>query len=222
MPKKRIQIALCGNGCTGKTTTFNAIMEYNNSDKIFTDNYIETEAVNRGIITAFTSDGEEVEIIVVDTAGQEKYGKFWEYYLIGSDVIFIFYDSLNKKSLEDVQKWYDRVADLITAGKIPNTVKIGIVGNKLDMYDSTEAREWLHYRLTKLNNSKKLIIQTFLISAKYIDFVAPDGVKYSITDLLHWTVNICRSFSFKGLLGYKASVVRFRVEAVERTFLRHD
>lgn len=215
--KRRMQIAFCGNGCTGKTTTFDAIMDYNHSDKLFTDNYIETQAVNRGIITAFTNDNTEVEIVVVDTAGQEKYNKFWQYYLVGSDVIFIFYDSLNKKSLDDVQKWYDRISDLIGEGRISSSVKIGIVGNKLDLYDVSEARDWINYRVSRLKNTRKLTVQPFLMSAKYIEFTAPDGKKHNILDLMHWAVNATRPYAISDLWGHKTYVNRFRVDAVERT-----
>ena len=74
-----------------------------------------------------------VKFIIWDLAGQDQFQRLWPDYLTDTRAGIIVFDVTNRKSFENVKKWYD----IITKVADPN-VHLILVGNKSDLQESRE------------------------------------------------------------------------------------
>ena len=74
-----------------------------------------------------------VKFIIWDLAGQDQFQRLWPDYLTDTRAGIIVFDVTNRKSFENVKKWYD----IITKVADPN-VHLILVGNKSDLQESKE------------------------------------------------------------------------------------
>ena len=87
----------------------------------FSGNYLPTLGVD--ITTKkITFDDHSVKLILVDTAGQEFFGKLRPNYYRGASGVIILFDKGDYKSLTDVPNWLREFRENIEA-KIPVTIK---------------------------------------------------------------------------------------------------
>jgi len=83
--------------------------------------------------------GQEYEVLVVDTAGQDEYSIFPTQYSVDIDGYVMVYSIDNEKSFDVVQVIYEKLVDLIGNPSVP----LVLVGNKNDLHMErrvTEAR----------------------------------------------------------------------------------
>ena len=126
---------LIGNTAVGKTLFFKRIQT-----GIFNEKNISTIGVDRCFLYFKDIDvkikgkdsKEEFNIILYDTAGQERYRALSKNYFSKTDVIILIYDITNKKTFEDIEKWLDSVDDLLSNRKTGNYI-IFLLGNKSDL-----------------------------------------------------------------------------------------
>ena len=72
-----------------------------------------------------------------DTAGQEKFHSMGRHFYKNSNIVVIVYDMTNKQTFEDIKNyWYNDVKENGEIYKV-----IGIVGNKMDLYDNEGIKE---------------------------------------------------------------------------------
>eukprot|EP01130_Rhizamoeba_saxonica_P004771 TRINITY_DN193_c0_g1_i1.p1 TRINITY_DN193_c0_g1~~TRINITY_DN193_c0_g1_i1.p1 ORF type:complete len:206 (+),score=46.90 TRINITY_DN193_c0_g1_i1:162-779(+) len=76
----------------------------------------------------YTSAG-TVELLVWDTAGQEKFSQLKDGYYIGADAVIIMFDVTSRMTYKNVATWYRDIERV--CGSIPAV----LVGNKVDIRD---------------------------------------------------------------------------------------
>lgn len=129
--KTNVKIVLIGDGATGKTSYFDRMVSGNLNNYKFCKNYNATYACNVCQIE-FKIYDHKIKIHLFDTAGQEKFGKLRDSYLMGADGIILMYDVTQKETNEHiVTKWIPEIKNiLLSSGK--TNVPVMIVGNKND------------------------------------------------------------------------------------------
>ena len=74
--------------------------------------------------------GQDYEVLVVDTAGQDEYSIFPTQYTVDIDGYVLVYSIDSEKSFEVVQALYDKLVDLLGNPSFP----LVLVGNKSDLH----------------------------------------------------------------------------------------
>lgn len=74
--------------------------------------------------------GQDYEVLVVDTAGQDEYSIFPTQYTVDIDGYVLVYSIDSEKSFEVVQVIYDKLVDLLGNPSFP----LVLVGNKSDLH----------------------------------------------------------------------------------------
>ena len=130
----KYKIALLGDTMVGKTSIFK---------KLFTSKFNEKTICTLGVdvrsivfedveINANGNKNKCFEILIFDTAGQERFASMPFSYIRGSDGIFIIYDITNKKSFDHIEKWSKSISDIISNHNNENYL-VMLLGNKLDL-----------------------------------------------------------------------------------------
>ena len=131
---------LVGDSSSGKQSFFKKITtdEFNkkNISTIGSDRrtlfFKDIEIELNGIIKT-----QNFNILLYDTAGQERYRAITKTYFKGSDVIILFYDITNRKSFENIEVWLESISQVLSNWKNSNYI-IGLIGNKLDLVENSE------------------------------------------------------------------------------------
>lgn len=133
---KTVNIIFIGNSTVGKTCLFLRI------DR----NHYETSFLSTiGIdihSKLFQYKNEIYNIIICDTAGQDRYRTLPKKYYINADGVFLLFDLTNKSSFNDVSIWMNELKTNIgySGGKEKGPV-VYLIGNKLDELDRVITRE---------------------------------------------------------------------------------
>ncbi|MFX0181488.1 MAG: Rab family GTPase [Candidatus Hodarchaeota archaeon] len=123
MPDEWI-VKLCSVGSyrVGKTSL---IRRY--AENKFSSDYLPTLGVDV-TVKRLTIDRNRVRIVLMDTAGQEQFGRLRSVYYEGSHGCIAVYDITRRETFEDLNRWitdYRKVAGEDT--------QIAIIGNKIDL-----------------------------------------------------------------------------------------
>jgi Ras family protein len=122
MPPKQRRIAILGFRSVGKSSLTIQFVEQQ-----FVDSYEPT------IENTFTKNtkvkGQEYQLTLVDTAGQDEYSIFPTQYSMDIHGYVLVYSIIDPRSLEVIQIIYDKLVDM--TGKV--NVPIVLVGNKKDL-----------------------------------------------------------------------------------------
>ncbi|XP_065073314.1 ras-related protein Rab-1A-like isoform X1 [Ochlerotatus camptorhynchus] len=130
------KLVLLGNAGVGKTCIFFRLAE---------NKYMENTTATIGADSKTKTiqlDGETIEVLILDTAGQERYRSMAPWYYRQADGIIIVYDCTNKKSFDSVNSWLKEIDEHANE----NVTKL-LVGNKCDLQtqkvvDTTTAMEY--------------------------------------------------------------------------------
>ena len=125
------KLILIGNAGVGKTSIFRKL-----STGEFTEINISTIGVEKKTFSIDIENKkkakEEVNVILFDTAGQEKFRSITKNYYKGSDGVLLIYDITDKNSFEQVESWINSIRDSL--GKSTDSKYIiFLIGNKLDL-----------------------------------------------------------------------------------------
>jgi small GTP-binding protein len=128
-PEYIYKLSCVGDGGVGKTSM---VQQYVND--YFAEDYKAT-------IGTFISKKEvkfqdldtSVRFVIWDLAGQSQFQRIWPDYLTDSNAGIIVFDITNRKSFENIKKWYN----LLTRVGRPTVVLI-LCGNKVDLKDKRE------------------------------------------------------------------------------------
>jgi Ras-related protein Rab-11A len=123
MPDEWI-MKLCSVGSyrVGKTSL---IRRY--AENKFSSDYLPTLGVDV-TVKRLTVDGKRVRLVLMDTAGQEQFGRLRTVYFGGSSGCIAVYDITRHETFEDLNRWiadYRKVAG--------ENTQIAIIGNKIDL-----------------------------------------------------------------------------------------
>ncbi|KAI2657451.1 Ras-related protein Rab-23 [Labeo rohita] len=120
-----IKVVVVGNGAVGKSSM---IQRY--CKGIFTKDYKKTIGVDfleRQIIV----NGEDVRLMLWDTAGQEEFDAITKAYYRGAQACVLVFSTTDRESFEAISSWREKVE--IEVGDIPTV----LVQNKIDLLDDT-------------------------------------------------------------------------------------
>ena len=82
---------------------------------------------------------EEFNIIIFDSAGQERYRSLAKSYFNATDIFIIFYNITNKNSFLDIEKWLDDIKDKLSDWKTGKYL-IALLGNHLDLVEEDQSK----------------------------------------------------------------------------------
>ena len=122
-------IITLGNSGVGKTSILRRF-----SDNEFDENMLITLGMCFSYKNFILKNGQEIQLKLLDTAGQEKYKSLTKSYFKNADgVLFVF--SLNEKeSFDDMMKWINLYNDNKNKSDVPRI----LVGNKSDLEREVE------------------------------------------------------------------------------------
>ena len=116
-----LKICAIGSGNVGKTSLIRKFAENK-----FDTNYLPTLGVD--ITTKrIVVNNNPIKLILVDTAGQEFFGKLRPSYYRGASACSIFYNRSDRRSFEEVPKWLSEFHNYVTS-KVPLAL-IGITSH---------------------------------------------------------------------------------------------
>lgn len=134
---KEYKFILIGNTAVGKTAFFRKV-----TSGIFNEKNISTIGIDK--YTLFYEnidikiDGKDAKesfnIILYDTAGQERYRALAKNYFNSTDVVILLYDITDRKSFDSIEGWLKDVKEKLSDWKTGQYL-IFLLGNKLDLID---------------------------------------------------------------------------------------
>jgi len=117
-----IKVVIVGNGAVGKSSM---IQRY--CKGIFTKDYKKTIGVDFLERQVYV-DGEDVRLMLWDTAGQEEFDAITKAYYRGAQSCVVAFSLTDRKSFEAVESWLHKVEDEIGDG-----IPTALVLNKMDL-----------------------------------------------------------------------------------------
>jgi small GTP-binding protein len=150
---------LIGDSSVGKTSIFKKI-----TTEIFSVKNISTIGMDKRTLNfkdiEVNINGEnkkmDFDLILFDTAGQERYRSITKTYFQSSDGVIILYDITNKKTFEGVETWLESLDQVLSTWKTNHYV-VTLLGNKLDLVTNGEKqREVEEEEASKLCSDKDI------------------------------------------------------------------
>ena len=135
---------LVGDTSSQKTAIFKKL-----TSGTFTDKNISTIGVDRKILHFKDIEidikgeyqKEDFNIILYDTAGQERYRSITKSYFKNSDIVFIIYNICYRKTFDDVEIWLESINENLSSWKTGHYL-ITLLGNNIkDDIDRREVEE---------------------------------------------------------------------------------
>jgi small GTP-binding protein len=83
----------------------------------------------------FRISGEDVRLMLWDTAGQEEFDAITKAYYRGAQACVIAFSTIDRKSFEAVKKWKKKVEDECGG---PNVIPMVLVQNKIDLMHQSQ------------------------------------------------------------------------------------
>ncbi|MFX0124896.1 MAG: Rab family GTPase [Candidatus Hodarchaeota archaeon] len=126
-PKDDLILKICAAGSYGVGKT-SLIRRY--AENKFSSSYTPTIGVD--ITTKrVTVNNHRIKLLLVDTAGQEYFGKIRKTYFEGAFGCIIVYDITRRESFLDLDRW---ITDFLSA--VGENALLSIIGNKIDLESS--------------------------------------------------------------------------------------
>jgi len=122
---KLFKLLLLGESCTGAKTC----LMHRYIDNSFSANHLTTIGIDFKIKMVYTDFG-AIKLQIWDAAGQERFRAISSTFVKGSDCIILGYDVTDRKSFEEIRKyWYN----FVMKNKDGNSPLMYLVGNKIDL-----------------------------------------------------------------------------------------
>ena len=166
--KKDIKIILLGETGVGKTNLINVFFGLKFEDQI--DSTLASYC-NEG---KFNYNNESYNYAIWDTAGQEKFRAISKLFIRDAQIILIVYSIINRKTFEQVNFWLNLVKENLEN----NTYILGLVANKIDLYEHQIVKDEEGLKIAKENNIDFLITSALKSPETFRKFVNKLLVKY--------------------------------------------
>ena len=137
-----LKICAIGSGSVGKTSLIRRFAEGK-----FTTNYLPTLGVDITTKKIHVNDS-SVKLILVNTAGQEFFGKLRPSYYRGASACLIMFALNEKSSYDSIPDWLAEFRKHIPDSNVP----IALAGNKKDLEDQRQVSKEEAETLAKANN----------------------------------------------------------------------
>jgi len=128
------KVVLIGNTAVGKTSLFKKITTGQFSEKNISTIGMDKKTLNLEIEVNQNNQAvkKEVNVSLVDTAGEERFRSITKNYFKESDGILLLYDVTNKETFKNVEGWIDSIHECL--GDHDNSKYIIVlIGNKTDL-----------------------------------------------------------------------------------------
>eukprot|EP01091_Cochliopodium_minus_P014057 TRINITY_DN46_c0_g1_i1.p1 TRINITY_DN46_c0_g1~~TRINITY_DN46_c0_g1_i1.p1 ORF type:complete len:190 (-),score=46.93 TRINITY_DN46_c0_g1_i1:68-637(-) len=130
------KVIVVGTGAVGKSSLTLRFM-YDNFEEVYDPTAADSY---RKMITI---DGEEMNLDILDTAGQDEYASMRDSYYRTGEGFLAVYSIINRKSFDEITKFYEQICRVTEKVELPFV----IVGNKCDLESQrqvqrTEGEEW--------------------------------------------------------------------------------
>ena len=125
-PEKQLfkaHIITLGDATVGKTSL---IVRY--TGNTFRTDYLITIGIDSQLKKIQLQNGEEIKVLITDTAGQEKFRSLSTNYIKNANGILLVYDITNKESFYNINIWAKQIKE-----KIEDLIPMILVGNKIDL-----------------------------------------------------------------------------------------
>lgn len=125
---KKVKTCLVGDSAVGKTSILLRVIE---------GSFKETTASTIGAdykSQIRKMEGEDVEVELWDTSGQDRYRSIAKNFFRGSDGIFVVFSLAEDQSLKGLEYWVEQIKDVLD----PSVPKI-LLGNKADLQKEPSA-----------------------------------------------------------------------------------
>ena len=167
-----LKITMLGDSAVGKTSITNTFL-----GQKFSDDKLSTLGNNKMETTMEMKDGKKMKIIILDTAGQERFHSISTSTIKSANGVVVTFDLTMPKTFESVVRWLDEI------NNNNNNIPIVLFGNKCDLerqVSKEEIDKFLedHKQLTYFETSAKLNINIKEGYKKVID-EAYDVIKKS-------------------------------------------
>jgi len=129
-PDISFKLLLLGNNGVGKSCIF---LRY--FDDIFNISQLTTIGVDYRIKRVSYQD-KKIQLIIWDTAGQDRFKSITQSYYKGADGIILIYDVMDVSSFQDIRQWLIQIKE-----HAPQSCKIILVGNKIDITNRVVTKE---------------------------------------------------------------------------------
>ena len=166
--KKDIKIILLGETGVGKTNLINVFFGLKFEDQI--DSTLASYC-NEG---KFNYNNEPYNYAIWDTAGQEKFRAISKLFIRDAQIILIVYSIINRKTFEQVNFWLNLVKENLEN----NTYILGLVANKIDLYEHQIVMDEEGKKIAKENNIDFLVTSALKSPETFRKFVNKLLVKY--------------------------------------------
>ena len=166
--KKDIKIILLGETGVGKTNLINIFFGLKFQDQI--DSTLASYC-NEG---KFNYNNESYNYAIWDTAGQEKFRAISKLFIRDAQIILIVYSIINRKTFEQVNFWLNLVKENLEN----NTYILGLVANKIDLYEHQIVTDEEGKKIAKENNIDFLVTSALKSPETFRKFVNKLLVKY--------------------------------------------
>ena len=123
--KFEVHLITLGDSAVGKTSL---ISRYNGNP--FKSYYVSTHGIDSQFKKIKLQNGEEINVKITDTAGQERYKSIAKNFIKKANGILLVYDITNKESFQNVFMWGMEIKD-----KSGDSEPIILMGNKIDLED---------------------------------------------------------------------------------------
>ena len=123
----KLKVVVVGDSGVGKTNLIKRFIT-----NTFSENSKATVGVEF-ISKSYKINNQVFKIEIWDTAGQERYKSITAAYYKGAKGALIVYDTTQKTSYENINKWMVEIKD-----KASKDMKLMIIGNKTDLKDSRQ------------------------------------------------------------------------------------
>ncbi|KYR00681.1 Peptide transporter PepT1 [Tieghemostelium lacteum] len=133
---KQLKIVVAGDGAVGKSSYVQALV----TNEIYED-YVATIGVKVTKYT-YTFEGEPIDILFWDVAGQEKFGGLREGYYIQADAAILMFDLTSRITYKNIPTWYSSLSK--------HTKNFILIGNKCDMEAKIQQESILFHRKTNM------------------------------------------------------------------------
>ena len=159
--KKDIKIILLGETGVGKTNLINVFFGLKFEDQI--DSTLASYC-NEG---KFNYNNESYNYAIWDTAGQEKFRAISKLFIRDAQIILIVCSIINTKTFEQVNFWLNLVKENLEN----NTYILGLVANKIDLYEHQIVMDEEGKKIAKENNIDFLVTSALKSPETFRKFV---------------------------------------------------
>ena len=158
---KEIKTILLGEHGVGKTNLINTAigLKFNeNLQSTISSSFVRKE---------FFLNNKNYLMKIWDTAGMEKYRSLNKLFYKKSKIIIFVYDITRKKSFDELEFWTKEIEE-----NIKNDHVIGIIGNKIDLFEKEEVDEFQAREYTKNKNGNFKLVSAKENPKAFISFLS--------------------------------------------------